>query len=64
MILGFDQFIIVRDYSDRKEFLNHMRALLEKDFSGVSIFSKGEKANLSQAERNELTQILGSLAET
>jgi len=30
----------------------------------LSIFSKGEKANLSQAERNELKQILGSLAET
>jgi len=29
----------------------------------LSIFSKGEKANLSQAERNELKQILGSLAE-
>ena len=30
----------------------------------VFIFSKGEKANLSQAERNELKQILGALAET
>ena len=29
----------------------------------LSIFSKGEKTNLSQAERNELKQILGSLAE-
>ena len=27
------------------------------------IFSKGERANLSQAERNELKQILGSLAD-
>lgn len=30
----------------------------------LSIFSKGEKTNLSQAERNELKQILGALAET
>ncbi len=30
----------------------------------LSIFSKGEKANLSQAERNELKQILEALAET
>lgn len=30
----------------------------------LSIFSKGEKANLSQAERNELKRILGLLAET
>jgi len=30
----------------------------------LSIFSKGEKANLSQAERNELKQVLGSLADT
>ncbi len=29
----------------------------------LSIFSKGEKTNLSQAERNELKQILGSLAD-
>ena len=29
----------------------------------LSIFSKGEKANLSQAERNELKQVLGSLAD-
>jgi hypothetical protein len=29
----------------------------------LSIFSKGEKTNLSQAERNELKQILGSVAE-
>ena len=29
----------------------------------LSIFSKGERANLSQAERNELKQILGSLAD-
>ena len=30
----------------------------------LSIFSKGEKANLSQAERNELKEILGSIAES
>ena len=30
----------------------------------LSIFSKGEKANLSQAERNEFKQVLGSLADT
>ncbi len=30
----------------------------------LSIFSKGEKADLSQAERNEFKQILTSLAET
>ena len=30
----------------------------------LSIFSKGEKANLSQAERNELKQILTSIADT
>jgi len=30
----------------------------------LSIFSKGEIANVSQAERNELKQILGTLAET
>ncbi|MFA6279604.1 MAG: type II toxin-antitoxin system RelE/ParE family toxin [Bdellovibrionales bacterium] len=29
----------------------------------LSLFSKGEKANLSQAERNELKQILGSIAD-
>jgi hypothetical protein len=29
----------------------------------LSLFSKGEKANLSQAEKNELKQVLGSLAE-
>ncbi|MDE1901779.1 MAG: type II toxin-antitoxin system RelE/ParE family toxin [Alphaproteobacteria bacterium] len=29
----------------------------------LSIFSKGEKANLSQAERNELKQVLGLLAD-
>ena len=29
----------------------------------LSIFSKGEKANLSQAERSELREILGSIAE-
>jgi hypothetical protein len=29
----------------------------------LSIFSKGEKANLSQAERNELKEILGSIAD-
>ena len=29
----------------------------------LSIFSKGERANLSQAEKNELKQILGSLAD-
>ena len=29
----------------------------------LSIFSKGERANLSQAERSELKQVLGSLAE-
>ncbi len=30
----------------------------------LSIFSKGDKDNLSQAERNEFKQILGSLADT
>ncbi len=30
----------------------------------LCIFSKGEKANLSQAERNELKHILGSIADT
>jgi hypothetical protein len=29
----------------------------------LSIFSKGEKANLSPAERNELKEVLGSIAE-
>src|ERR1700722_3867255 len=29
----------------------------------LSIFSKGEKANLSQAERNEFKQVLGSIAD-
>jgi hypothetical protein len=29
----------------------------------LSIFSKGERANLSHAERNELKQVLGSLTE-
>jgi hypothetical protein len=30
----------------------------------LSIFSKGEKANLSQSERNELKEILRSIAES
>ena len=30
----------------------------------LSIFSKGEKDNLSQAERNEFKKVLGSIADT
>ena len=38
--------------------------LCRRRYSRVSIviFSKGERTNLSQTERNELKQILGSLA--
>jgi hypothetical protein len=56
------RFDLLGGAMEKAEDTGLLPSMLEKIFL-LSIFSKGERANLSQSERNELKQILGSLAD-